>query len=233
MAVMPNYPLMVTPGANPDSFTSTGPFGITAAQYVLCAATAIAMMISNLFSGKLADILGQRRMALMLTTGTILCNVAKYRAKNSFWAFTALCFVNGLFGGCVAVANSYISLIFSDDRMKVDKMLGYVTATSIASFSFGGLLTILCADNLFMPLIVAACISFVALISVAALVLDPGALQQRKSVEEEDSDLPTELDKALLVNIIFGALMDNIGSLGITREILHAALLCSLIDYSN
>ena len=227
MSVMPNYPLMVTPNAHPESFATTSPFGITAAQYVLCAATAIATMVSNLVAGRFADRYGQRRMVLVLTSGTIICNIVKFFVRRSFWAFTAMCFVNGLFTGNVAVANSYISLIYSDNRQMADKMIGYVTATSIASFSIGGLLTILFPDNLFVPLLVAAGISFIAVLAAFAFVLDPGSYQKQRKHEEqdkEDSNSPKVLDKKLLFNIVCGALADNIGSLGITRR----SILCML-----
>ena len=234
MSVMPNYTLMVTPDAHPESFTTTSPFGITAAQYVLCAATAIATMVSNLVSGRFADIYGQRKMVIVLTSGTIICNIVKYFVRRSFWTFTSMCFVNGLFTGNVAVANSYISLIYSDNRQMADNMIGRVTATSIASFSIGGLLTILFPENLFVPLLVAAGISFLAVLAAFAFVLDPGSYQKQRKLEDQDkedrdSDSPKVLDKKLLFNIICGALMDNIGSLGITRK----SMLCSLYVFPH
>ena len=239
MSVMPNYPLMVTPNAHPESFTTTYPFGITAAQYVLCAATAIATMVSNLVSGRFADRYGQRKMVLVLTSGTIICNIVKFFVRHSFWAFVAMCFLNGLFTGNVAVANSYISLIYSDNRQMADKMISYVTATSIASFSIGGLLTILFPDNLFVPLLVAAGISFIAALAAFAFVLDPGSYQKQREHEDqddkEDSELPKVLDKKLFFNILCGALMDNIGSLGITRKSIQVyslyAFLCDIHLY--
>ena len=108
-----------------------------------------------------------------------------------------------------------------------DKMIGYVTATSIASFSIGGLLTILFPDNLFVPLLVAAGISFIAVLAAFAFVLDPGSYQKQRKHEEQDKDdsnSPKVLDKKLLFNIVCGALADNIGSLGITRR----SILCML-----
>ena len=124
-----------------------------------------------------------------------------------------------MFGGNVAVANSYISLLFHKDRAKVDSFIGYVTATSIASFSLGGLLTIIFPANLFLPLLPAAAISSIALVVASVFVLEPSKIHPTPdTANEQKDDLPTKLDKRLLCNIIFGALMDNIGSLGITRK---------------
>ena len=82
----------------------------------------------------------------------------------------------------------------------------------------GGLFSVFFAENLFLPLIPAACLSVVATIVAYMLLLDPG-ITVAPSVEVDggahDDATPASFRVRVLLHIIVGAMVDNLGSLGI------------------
>ena len=180
----------------------------------------MALVISSVFFGWLAMKIGSRKCTLILMLGSAVFTLLRFFAKGSFWGFTIMSFVNCLFASQVAVATGYMCLVFKDDRAKADGFIGYVMATSAASRSLGGLLTLMFPSSLFLPLLPAAALNVVAFLVVYKFVLQPkldDLDDGDKKDESEDGSL-VEIDKPALVNIVIGALVDNVGSLGIVRE---------------
>ncbi|KAL7532229.1 hypothetical protein ACHAWF_004057 [Thalassiosira exigua] len=207
MCCAPNYPMMVTPGANDDSFPSIEPFGEATASYVLLGGVSFALVVSNILFGLLAGKIGSRTCTMILMAGSVIFTIARYFARGTFWSFTILSFVNALFGSTVAVGNGYISILFKEDRVKADSFIGYIMATSVAARSLGGLLSMMSPDSLFLPCIPAAALNAFALAMCTSLYCS--------LTREEMVTKMVGLDTLGLVNIIFGALCDNVGSLGI------------------
>lgn len=222
--VLPNLPSMCTPGMDPDSFASIEPWtGIASAQYFILMATSTATVMSGFFFGWLANKIGYRRSFMILASGSVLFTLARYFARGSYWSFAAVSFVNSCFGGTVVVGNGYVGNVFND-RFKIDGFIGYLLGALLLSSSLGGLLTLVFPDDLFLPLIPAAAISFTALVVIYFFVLDPvfdDAVDHKSEQESEvddvsqQPDVPEKLNKAVLANIVIGAFIDNIGSLGI------------------
>ena len=97
----------------------------------------------------------------------------------------------------------------------------------LLSSSLGGLLTVIFPQNLFLPLIPAAAISFTAFVVVYFFVLEPASdnTDPQESVQESDNedasqtlDAPGKLNKLVFANIVIGSFLDNVGSLGIYRK---------------
>ena len=82
----------------------------------------------------------------------------------------------------------------------------------------GGLLTVMLPSGLFDPLIAAAVISTIAFFVVHAFVLEP-SLGTANDESDDQDDSPKTLDKCVFTNIIVGAFIDNVGSLGLIREL--------------
>ena len=106
----------------------------------------------------------------------------------------------------------------------------YLCDTVLLSSSLGGLLTLATPHDLFLPLIPAAAISFTALVVVYFFVFDPVLHDADNHNSEQESevddvsqqlDVPEKLNKVVFANIVIGAFIDNIGSLGIYRECIH------------
>lgn len=107
---------------------------------------------------------------------------------------------------------------------------------ALLSASLGGLLTVIFPSDLFLPLIPAAAFSFAAFIAVYFFVSEPvcddtnsqpSEIEERPEIDEaEQLNAPEKLDKLALANIIVGALIDNVGSLGIVREYIYS--FCSM-----
>jgi len=205
----PNYPIMTTPGAKPDSFPSVEPFGIATAQYILLGSTSIARVISSVFFGWLAMKIGSRKCTLILMLGSVVFTLGRFFTKGSFWGFTVMSFINALFGSTVAVATGYMCLVFKDKRAKADGFIGYLMATTVASRSFGGLLTLMFPSSLFLPLLPAAALNVLAFLVVYKFVLQPKLDGEEKDESEDGSSV--KLDKPALANIVVGALVDNVG----------------------
>lgn len=208
-----NYPLMVTPGAHADSFSNTEPFDIITAQYVIVCAVCIGLVISNFLFGWLAMKIGARKIALVLVVGSVVFTIVKYLVRGSYWGFVAMAFINSLFGSSVAVGSGYVYVIFRDDRAKADRFIGYLMATMVGGRTLGALFSVMFPRNLFFPLIPAAVISAASFLAVYKL-LQPN-LTDDDGNEKSGLGSPDKLDRGVFVNIISGALIDNIGSLGI------------------
>jgi hypothetical protein len=229
----PNYPLMVTIGGHPDSFPNTDPFDFAAAQYMLYTAAKFGAFISNLTAGTMSDRYGRRRMLMIDLAGSVIFTLAKYFARNSYWMFVAMTFVNGLFASSASVALGYMADIFVNDRAKADMYMNNVVAIALVGRSLGGLFTVMFPDDLFLPLIPATALTFLGLLVAFKFVLEPRGVRDDEAKEKKgtshgdekaEQDPPETMDNKTLFNIIFGALMDNAGSAGIIRKCYFCAL---------
>lgn len=83
--------------------------------------------------------------------------------------------------------------------------------------SGGGVITILMEDqNLFAPVLVAAGIDFISFVLCFMFLIEPDKnFHFEEDGEEGEGDGPERIDYKLFGNVIFGALLDNIGSTGL------------------
>jgi len=218
MCVTPNFPLMVTPGAHPDSFPKFG-LSISTAQYLLICVGGLATVLSNFFFSWLGDRYNSRLAILILMAGTVITTIAKYFAKPSYWYFVLMTVVTSLFGGTIGAANGYMAKLFHQDQHKVDLYVTYNMAAMVVFRSLGGLLTVVFADYLFLPLVPSAALSLLAFGLAYRFVLDPGKINE-SCFRGDSSDKPPEkihtIHTPTMVNIVIGSLSDCIGSNGLT-----------------
>ena len=74
-------------------------------------------------------------------------------------------------------------------------------------------------NDLFLPLVLAAGISFIALIAVYFFVTEP--IHDDDCLDNiSNNDAPEKLDRFTFVTIVLGSFIDNVGSLGIVRKCL-------------
>lgn len=217
----PNYAFMALPGSHPDSFPDTEPFGVTAATYFLAMTALLGTAISSTFIGSLSDRIGRKPcVAVCLGIGAIGA-IANYLARKSFWGFCVTNFCQGLFAGSLPVAMAYVSDVKTTRKEKDDE-IGILVALSMLGATGGGIAAILMEDQgLFSPLFVGAAMNLVAFACVVFYVIEPNKMlfvdshPKLGNADEEEEEAPENMDKKLLINIIVGALFDNIGSSGL------------------
>ncbi|KAL3908637.1 MAG: hypothetical protein SGARI_002970 [Bacillariaceae sp.] len=169
-----------------------------------------------MYVGSLSDRIGRRKCILACVGASVIGNLAKYAARNSFWAFCALNFVNGLFGATLPVALAYVSDIHPNRDKKNDE-IGKLLGSNMIGISGGGIIAILMQDTgLFTPLFVGAAFNFLATILMYFYLIEPNAeFHFDEETTEEDRKGPPTLKKGLLAIILNGAVLDNIGSSGL------------------
>ena len=117
----PNFAIMCSPGANPDSFPSTEPFGFNSATYFLPMCTLIGVAIASTFIGTLSDKFGRKIPLLILGWVSAVGSIVKYYTRHTFWGF---CATNFAFGFLLVSARSLIALSFvSSCLIKVYKYI--------------------------------------------------------------------------------------------------------------
>jgi len=203
------------PGAHPDAFDSTAPFGFASATYFLPMTALLGIAISSAVMGSLSDRWGRRVCMLICLGGSIVFLIASYLVRSSFWGFNAVSFVNGLFGGGLPVALAYASDVHPN-RAKKDGEIGVLIGTNMIGTTGGGIIAILMEnEGLFTPLLVGAAINFVAVVILFLFMVDADDKYRfEEDVDEEDMDAPEKIDQRLFWNVVGGALLDNIGSSG-------------------
>jgi MFS family permease len=214
----PNYPIMVTPDAHPDSFPDTEPFDFNSATYFLPMMSLLGVAISSIFVGQLSDKVGRKIVILVMAIVSGFGSIAKYYTRDTFWAFAITNLVFGFFLGNLPVAMAYVGDVFTSKTEKQNQ-LGVIVGIFVMGNAGGGIIAILMAESgLFSPLWVGAGLMFVSSILVAKLLINPGDIRLEpigkgllKDMEEAEVR-PTELNKPAMWNIVLGALADNIGS---------------------
>lgn len=217
----PNYPLMVMPGAHEDSFPSTSPFDFNSATYFIPMCTLLGLAISGLFIGGLSDRVGRKKVLLILSYVSTIGTIVKYFLRGSFWAYNIASFCFGFFLGNVPVAMAYVSDVFTN-KLEKEHEMGLVIGFFVMGNSGGGMIAILMnSAGLFAPLWVGAGMSGLASLILTWYLIEPGdsrmvAMNEEIDLDdEEDFKRPDEINKALMWNVIIGALLDNIGSVGL------------------
>lgn len=137
----------------------------------------------------------------------------------------------GLFGSSVGTAMGYMCILFRNDRVKADAYIGYVMAAMVLGKGSGGLLTLLFPGNLFLPLIPAASISIMAFFIACKFVFDPKYNDNIDDREGINNDYPDSFHVRTLINVMFGAIMDNIGSLGIVPLALSPVMFDTFLNF--
>lgn len=124
----PNFAIMCMPGAHPDSFPSTEPFGFNSATYFLPLCTLIGVAIASVFIGTLSDKYGRKPLLLILGWVSAVGSIVKYFTRATFWGFCASNFVFGFFLGNLPVGMGYIGDVETNQKKKND-LLGNVSVT--------------------------------------------------------------------------------------------------------
>lgn len=219
----PNFAFMASPNAHPDSFQSTEPFGYSAATYFLGMTALLGMAIASTVIGALSDRTGRKPWILLCLGVGAIGAIANYLARESFWGFCAANFSQGLFAASLPVAMAYVSDV-KRTRKEKDAEIGILVALNMMGTAGGGICAILMEEQgLFAPLFIGAAINTVATIVGVFYIIEPNKMllvgtTTAGSPPEDDEDeatSPKTLDKRLLVNIVTGALFDNIGSAGL------------------
>ena len=212
---------MALPGAHPDSFPSTSPFGVTAATYFLGMTALLGSAISSTIIGSISDRVGRKPcMLLCLGVGSIGA-IVNYLARETFWGFCAANFAQGLFAASIPVAMAYVSDV-KQTRKEKDKEIGILVALGMLGISGGGVCAILMeSQGLFTPLFIGAVLNAAAFFAAMYGMIEPKKYTfiRRKHDSDDDSleeqESPKTLDHKVLGNVIVGALLDNIGSSGL------------------
>ena len=221
----PNYPIMVYPGASPESFPNTDPFDFNSATYFIPMMAQLGIAIAGIFVGKISDKVGRKPVFLVSTFLAILASFSRYLAKESFWGFCITNLFTGLFSGTLPVGMAYVGDIFVTERDKAAE-LGILVGAWVFGSSFGGIVAILMGSTgLFKPLFIGSAMVTLSFFGLSRWMLDPGTVRlmdiqtarndQTQKNSSVDENAPTEIDQKALWNIVVGSLADNIGSCGL------------------
>mmetsp|Transcript_14728 Transcript_14728/g.17935 ORF Transcript_14728/g.17935 Transcript_14728/m.17935 type:complete len:658 (-) Transcript_14728:262-2235(-) len=216
MILQPNYAIMVDPNAHEESFPSTNPFDFSSATYFIPMTSLLGTAIASSITGTLSDKLGRKPVILFCLSGSMVGSTVKYFLRQTFWGFCIANFFNGLLSGSLPVALAYISDVFTSNKIKASQF-SIVVGCWVLGQSIGGIIAILMSEQgLFAPLWVGVGIMFLACCVTAKYLVEASNLKIPKSMNEsdddEDEDLPTEINKMTMYHIIIGALADTIGS---------------------
>lgn len=214
--LQPNFPFLARPGENKDSFPNTKPFGVDTATYFLPMTALGSAAVVSIFTGALSDKWGRRPVLLICVGVSVLGSLAKYFARHTFWGFCAANVANGVFGGCVPVALAYISDVYAN-RAKKDEAIGVIVGISMIGMTGGGIVAVLFQEEgLFLPLLVGAAVNLLAFIFMWFYMIEPDP-RFRIGVENSDDDVdaPETLHVPTVSLVVFGAMLDNIGSSGL------------------
>jgi MFS family permease len=217
----PNYPIMVTPDAHPDSFPDTEPFEFNSATYFLPMCSLLGVAIASIFLGTISDKVGRKKVILVLAWVSCAGSIAKYFAKETFWAFCITQIVFGFFLGNLPVGMAYIGDVFTSKKDK-EKELGMLVSYYVMGNSGGGIIAILMnGSGLFAPLWVGSAIIGLSAVYTSWYMIEPGDVRlipvgkASSSDEEDEAPRPETIDQKSLWNIVAGALADNFGSTGL------------------
>jgi MFS family permease len=223
----PNYPIMVTPGAHPDSFPDTEPFDFNSATYFLPMCSLLGVAIASIFLGQISDKVGRKRVILVLSLISAVGSVVKYFTSATFWGFCITQFIFGFFLGNLPVAMAYVGDVYTSKKKK-EQELGILVSFYVMGNSGGGIIAILMnATGLFSPLWVGAGLMVVAAVGTSWYMVEAGderllatTLEDGDGLlvggdEEEEPIRPEVIDKKALWNIVLGAVFDNFGSTGL------------------
>jgi len=229
--LQPNYPIMVTPNATPDSFKSTAPFDFNSATYFIPLTALLGLAITSLFAGTLSDKVGRRPMLLVTTFGGALGAAIKWCFRKSFWAFCGANFFTGLISSNLPVAMAYVSDVCPSKTQK-DKELSILTACFIFAQSAGGIVSIFMqSTGLFDALWVGCGMLLLSGLFLYLFLIEPKreyaltiAAQLKDKKDDGDAssssvvvvvDAPDKIDRRSMINIIAGAVADQFGSTGL------------------
>lgn len=219
----PNFPIMATPDAHPDSFPDTEPFDFNSATYFIPLSTLIGVAISSVFIGQISDRIGRKRVLWILSFVSAFGSIAKFYSRNTFWGFCIANFVFGFFLGNLPVAMAYVGDIFPTKKEK-EEQLGVIVGCFVIGNSGGGMIAILMENSgLFSPLWVGAGLMFISTMIISRFLIEPGdprliIKSEADGIFKEDDDeikRPDQINKTVMWNVVGGALLDNIGSTGL------------------
>lgn len=239
--LQPNFPYMCIPDYHQDSFPNIKPFKFATAQYFIPCAPAIGSAIASLVFGPLSDRIGRKPCMLICLYLGAVGSVLKYFARQTFWGFNAANFANGLVGASLVVGMAYVGDVYPDDKEKANEELGALMGLMMLGMSAGNVIAILMEEQgLFMPLWAAAALSLSGGIAASIWMVeadrslhkdahqethvphsegeDDGGGEEEKTGEPgtENPWQPTRINFKLFWMIMFGCILDNLGSSGLT-----------------
>eukprot|EP00934_Nitzschia_sp_Nitz4_P000349 Nitzschia sp. Nitz4//scaffold439_size10204//1263//3507//NITZ4_009078-RA/size10204-processed-gene-0.0-mRNA-1//-1//CDS//3329551863//349//frame0 len=214
----PNYPILVTQGAHPDSFPDTEPFDFNSATYFLPMCSLLGVAASSTFLGQISDKIGRKKVLFALSVMSSIGGVVKYFCKQHFWTYCAAEFFFGFFLGNLPVAMAYIGDVATSKADKEAK-LGALVGGYVVGLTGGGIVAILMNDiGLFTPQLASAGLIGLSAILVTFFMIEPGNIKnndqgtQFETPEEENVGRPKEIDTRALIHIIAGSVADNFGT---------------------
>lgn len=103
------------------------------------------------------------------------------------------------------------------NRHKKDAEIGILIGFSMIGMSGGGIAAILMEETgLFSPLFVGAALNLVSFVFSYFFLLEPDTnIRFDEEVDDDDEEPPEKVHTSVLLNVIFGALFDNVGSSGL------------------
>ena len=138
----PNYPIMVMPGAHPDSFPNTGGLDFSGATYMVPMSALLGVAIASMVIGRMSDKVGRKPCILFCLYGTVIGCILKYLFRFSFWPYCGFNFLNGLVSASVPVALAYAGDVNETKREK-DGEIGILVGVSMLGAAGGGIIAIL------------------------------------------------------------------------------------------
>jgi MFS family permease len=241
----PNYPILMSgKSVHEDAFPDPG-IDLTTGMYILQGAPAVSAAIMGLVFAPLSDRIGRKPVVMICLYASVALSVLKYLMRSSFWGFVGASFLNGVFGCIPPVASAYIGDVYSADPAKSEEALGTLMGLQMLGGGLGGVIAILMEDvGMFEPLLAGAPMLFVVALYVHKVLIEPdkglhdaaadlkktdnvaaeGDLEAKdKNAKPDALKAPQTLDKKLLFLILFGSLLDNIGSVGMSMALTPVA----------
>eukprot|EP00536_Pseudo-nitzschia_multiseries_P004817 jgi/Psemu1/189075/e_gw1.84.76.1 len=212
----PNYAIMCS-GSDPESFTTTAPFGFNSATYFIPMMSLLGVAISSIFIGPVSDKIGRKGPILWMAIISAAGNIVKYFTRNTFWGFCISNLVFGFFLGNLPIGMAYIGDIYTN-KIEKEKELGILVGHFVLGNAGGGMIAILMnGSGLFSPLWVGAGLMVISSVMVVRFFIDPGDTrlidnEQDGLKDKDEFPRPEKINNTAMWNIILGALADNFGS---------------------
>eukprot|EP00588_Corethron_pennatum_P011427 CAMPEP_0194268774 /NCGR_PEP_ID=MMETSP0169-20130528/3045_1 /TAXON_ID=218684 /ORGANISM="Corethron pennatum, Strain L29A3" /LENGTH=612 /DNA_ID=CAMNT_0039010149 /DNA_START=151 /DNA_END=1989 /DNA_ORIENTATION=- len=211
LALSPVIPILTEPGLHKDSFESIGPFVPFTAFCFIGGLSNLGSFFANIIGGTVSDKVGRKPVIMAALCGSIISQIAIYFMRNSFWGFSVSTFFLGLFTNTATLAFGYLSDVIQD-RTKLDSAMTRVVVIGVSGTASGGLFAAAFHDSLFIPTLPLAALEFIVLLLIWKFFIE---CKRGETSEEDSNEKTSELHHPTFWTIIFGALLDNVGSMGI------------------
>jgi MFS family permease len=195
----PNYPIMVTQDAHPDSFPDTEPFDFNSATYFLPMCSLLGVAIASIFLGQVSDRVGRKKVLIVLSWVSAVGSIVKFFTRETFWGFCITQIVFGFFLGNLPVAMAYVGDVYTSQKKKQQE-LGVLVSCFVVGNSGGGIIAILMyGSGLFSPLWVGAGLMVMAGIGSSWYMVEAGDLERMMAMDDDDDDDDDDETRSMLL----------------------------------